>query len=463
MKKAIIAAVLAIIVLCIAPGALGYLAESRSKGWIERLQARVPQMRVIEHEWQRGWFTSRQRLVLEYPLPFAGAGLSRFTVHNHVRHGPVPGLAWPGVARVKSQIEPSGQLAHELREVFGEEAPLEVTTRIGLLGGGTTRIISRGRTLRPGPGDTEVTYDTLRMKVGFDRRLERWALDGRLPRLRVGGEGELGVMEVDRIRFQAEDRRAEGFTYLGDSDFALHIRGIELRRPDGGLVRVADLRHAGGIHTNGQFAQVDFGLGTGAIESDALGRAGVLRVRGSGFDVSLKHLHAPSAEALYRTLATAYASTPGDAPVDPAEVAELPAVALLRELPGNAAVLLAHDPELHLGRIGVETPEGEAVLEGVLRAVGFTAQEFEASGFGRVLDRLQADLTFGISPSLAERLPNGATLVGAALDAGYLVREGGRLVARVSFRDRVLTVNGRAGPLPLLPREPARLAPGDLP
>ena len=58
----------------------------------------------------------------------------------------------------------------------------------------------------------------------------------------------------------------------------------------------------------------------------------------------------------------------------------------------------------------------------------------------------------GASPEqrtkLLEKIPNGATSAGMAVDQGFAKREGENLVSRIEFSKGELTVNGKPLPIP---------------
>ena len=64
----------------------------------------------------------------------------RFTIRNEVWHGPVLGLSGLGIARVKTHLVLSDETQKKIAEIFGPKDPLEIVTRVGFTGGGTTTL-----------------------------------------------------------------------------------------------------------------------------------------------------------------------------------------------------------------------------------------------------------------------------------------------------------------------------------
>jgi hypothetical protein len=109
--------------------------------------------------------------------------------------------------------------------------------------------------------------------------------------------------------------------------------------------------------------------------------------------------------------------------------------------------LLNFDPELSIDRIGVVTPEGEGVVKGVMRLVGVTPADFK-SGSTALLGKIDSDVTIDLAQKLVDKIPNGNTGVGAAIDGGYAKREGDRITSRIEFKQGQLKINGKLLPLP---------------
>jgi uncharacterized protein YdgA (DUF945 family) len=90
----------------------------------------------------------------------------------------------------------------------------------------------------------------------------------------------------------------------------------------------------------------------------------------------------------------------------------------------------------------------------VLRLKGATAEDFQV-GFMALVAKLEADIHIDVAQKLIEKIPSGATTAGAAVDAGYLKREGDNLVSHIEFKQGELKVNGKAQGIPGLGRPPA--------
>lgn len=440
MKKVLAAAIVLAVVVVLGPLAIGRFAEPQLNAVLDRVVAQTPYLRVVDRSWQGGWFTSRQQVVLESAVPVGGVARPRFTLQNSVLHGPVLGLSGFGLARVTSRVELSAPLAATVRELFGDRPALQVSTRVGFTGGGTTVLRSEGRTLRLRDGSSTITYDNMKLAADFSRRLDAYELDGSLPRLEVRGS-DGSVLQFSRLELDARSSRVLGDLY--DTDFDLQLRQLDVAGP-GGELTVRDVRYASEMETRKGFTTVSAQIGAGKVINASSQQLGI-EIKGVDYDFSLRHLHAETVEKMISATRSVYASLPADADAEVLDSAvERGVISPLRD---GLLGLLQHDPELVLEDVGVRTSVGDAKLQGRLKLAGVGEQELQF-GFLGALSKAEADFTFAIAEKLAQRVPTAAMLLQAGIAGEYLQREGDRLVARITYRDGVLSINGRQQGVP---------------
>lgn len=444
MKKAVIAAVVLAAILLLAPNALGRFAESRSDAMLDGVAGYMPYVSIVERDWERGWFTSRQRVTFESNIAGEDGTRPRFTLHNDVLHGPLLGFSGLGAARVKTRIDLPPAVQAEIRKSFGPEPALEVTTRVGFLGGGSTVLRSQGRTASDEEG-AEIRYETVKFKVDFNRDFSRFGIDGRLPRVEIQDASQR--MVFDRMTMEGEADRIDGYQNLYATDFGLRIRELSVTGR-GNDIHMDDVHYEAEVDVDEGWLTAKVRIGSDAVEGAAVETAGVA-IRSVHYDLSLRHLHAQTVDAIYTSMQQMYTRVPFEASAsDPQAVDAAIDESITTPLMQHAATLLAHDPELSLDRIGFTSSDGEAVLKGVVRLVGMSEQDFQFAGLLGALGKLQADLTLEIDEALAAKLPNGAFLSETGVAAGYLLREDGKLVSRIGFDGGALTVNGQTQALP---------------
>jgi len=296
MKKTlIIGALLLAALLLLAPPGLGRFAEQQANVLLDDLSTQVPYVTVVERNWERGWFTSRQTVTLESALPAGGEARPRFTLHNDVLHGPLLGLAGIGAARVKTRIDLPADMQAGIRDTFGPEPALEMTTRVGFLGGGSTVLRSRGRALESFADGEQLTYETARVEVDFSRDLDSYEIDARLPRAEIrGADGAVTVL--DRFTLEGEAERLAGHQHWYDSDFEMRLRGVEAAGPQGTFT-VQDLHYEIDMEKRGELFRMSMEMGSGAVQGPQVEGSG-LEIRRVDYNVSLRRLHAQTLDSL---------------------------------------------------------------------------------------------------------------------------------------------------------------------
>ena len=78
-----------------------------------------------------------------------------------------------------------------------------------------------------------------------------------------------------------------------------------------------------------------------------------------------------------------------------------------------------------------------------------------------MIGKIDADITIEVAQKLVEKIPNGATGAGMAVDQGFAKREGDKIVSRIEFKKGELKVNGKAQGIPGLGAPPPQVAPGE--
>ena len=149
----------------------------------------------------------------------------RFSIRNEVLHGPVLGLSGFGLARVDTHLDLSEKTRKEIAEVFGEKPAMQVRTRVGFFGGGTTTFTSEGRKLNAKDDNIDASYETFKLSVGISRKAKGYDVDGKLPSLviknkdgggfsmtdlTIDGDGEAGHGRPVRRRVRVQGQGNQG-------------------------------------------------------------------------------------------------------------------------------------------------------------------------------------------------------------------------------------------------------------
>ena len=485
MKKWVIAIVVLVVLLAVAPWGVGKVAEKRLDRGLEQLVEAAPYLSVVERKYTPGWFKSEQVVTFEAFGPLMkvlsqkateeavakqaeseGANgdaesaqatadaeapadaaevpevvgelqkAMRFTVRNEVLHGPVLGLAGFGIARVDSHLVLDEKVREALEKVFGSKAWFEVTTRVGFLGGGTTTIKCEGRTIKPQDANAEITWETFKLAVGFSRNLDDYDIDGKWPKVEITDHRDNTQVVMTGMTLDGEGERVRGDLYDGDFTFAVDQLTVVGASKD--KVEIGKIQYVVKSETKGEFTGVGVKLGVGELKSKDVSATGV-EIKEAHYDVSVRRLHAETLEKVLAEIKAMYAK-PLTSTFEAPEIMFAP-------LMERGLELLKYDPEFVIDRIGFATADGDGYIKGVVTLKGATAEDFGA-GSMRLIGKIHADITIDVSEKMIQKFPNGSTGAGAAVDAGYVKREGERLICKIVYANGELTVNGKPQAIP---------------
>src|SRR3984957_4639002 len=148
MRKIGIAVIAALVLLYPLPAWLmGFVIEKRIDAAYDQVREKAPFASVIEHRFQRGWYTSQEDVTIELLHDLAApaapsAAPFRITIHSVLHHGPICGWNCVGAARVESHLVFSGPLQSAIAKLFGSLEPLSLRSRMGFFGGGSATLSS---------------------------------------------------------------------------------------------------------------------------------------------------------------------------------------------------------------------------------------------------------------------------------------------------------------------------------
>jgi uncharacterized protein YdgA (DUF945 family) len=501
MKKIVTLVVVLLVLLVAAPWAIGRLAEKRVNDGLDKLVQEAPYLTIVERKWTGGWFRSEQEVTFEVfgawidamnpkkvmeaakaelpvesaetpvtaedelaqrklsalpgeaapeveaaappaPLPTPEPDVAkpaeriRFTLRNEILHGPVLWPASLGLARVNTRLVLSDQVRQELVKFFGTDEPVRVSHRVGFFGGGSTRLFGDGRTVNLNEGGV-LEYDDFEVEVDYSGNFDDVDMDGSWAKLEFTEKAKGERLEVRGMSLDGDSERIVGDLY--DSDFEFEIDQVLFVGADKMETTVDDVHYNVDTSHKDGFLDLSARFGSGRIRNPAFEEL-QLDLRQVNYDFTARHLHIETLQKLIETIKAAYAS-----PMN--SVGDLDA-AVMAPMKQHGVALLKYDPEFVIDRIGILTAEGEAVIKGVVRLQGLTEADLALLEMGRVIDKVVADLTIEVAQPLLEKIPNGATGAGLAVDQGFAKRDGDKLVSRIEFKNGELQVNGKPLPIP---------------
>lgn len=434
MKRGITVVVVMALLLVGAPWVIGNVAEDRINRGLDALVEAAPYLGIVERKYTQGWFRSEQEVTFEVlagaTRPFAVP--QRFTVRDEILHGPVLGLSGFGLARVNSSLDLDPQTRHELAELFGSEDPLNVSTRVGFFGGGTTTISSEARDIRVANGGT-LSWDDLEIDVSYSGNFDSIGIKGDWPRFEGHNPKTKSHLKLDDLVFDASSERVKGHLYQTDAE--LSIDGLSIEGADLPPTTLKDMQFVVDSEDDGDFMSVATRFGTGPITGGLVQPKGV-EFTATHFDFTLRRLHTDTLASISNAIAESY---------------RRPAVAAV--LPDEMLALLKHDPELLIDRIGFETRDGAAYLKGAIRLKGVDEKDLKMGALS-LIARLDADLRFEAPQKVIESLNGGRDAMRGAVDGGYARLEGDKVVSHVEFHAGELKINDKVQGIPGLGAPP---------
>jgi uncharacterized protein YdgA (DUF945 family) len=501
MKKIVIVAVVLVLVLVAGPWAIGRLAEKRVNEGLDKMLQQAPYLTIVERKWTGGWFRSEQEVTFEIfagwldalsrkpavetdnaavesgetpeeelarrqqsavpgteaavedPAPeevpaAAQAGPEavkpiRFTVRNEILHGPVLWPASLGLARVNSKLVLSEEIRNKLVETFGTDEPMRISSRVGFFGGGSTRFYGEGRKLEFKDKGGVMNYDDFEVEVGYSKSLEDFEMEGSWDKFEYTDNNSGEALVFSGMSLEGESERIVGDLFETDAEFK--IEKMLFTGGDKTETGIEDVHYVVDTSHKDGFIDMSARFGSGKVSNPAFEQQ-QLEVKEIHYDFTVRHLHVETLDKLMTALKASYAQ-----PV--ATAADVDA-AILTPLQEHGMALLKHDPELAIDRIGIVTADGDGVIKGVLRLEGVTEADFPLA-MGGLVNKLVADINIAVAQKLLEKLPNGATGAGMAVDQGFAKREADQLVSRIEFSKGELRVNGKPLPIPGLGGPPA--------
>ncbi len=506
MKKLVIAVVILVLLLGVAPWGIGRIAEGRLNKGLDKMVAQMPYVTVVERKWTGGWFRSEQEVTFELfgawlkgfkdatqtsaanapasdgvvamkvadeapqdPMPGAtpqteeGAAAPpvesegessdkplfpaslRFTIKNEILHGPVLWTSGIGLAEVRSKIVLTEEIRKKLLEEIGTDDPVNVKTRVGFFGGGTTTFYGDGRTVKPKGGKETVSWEDFKLAVDYSGDVDNFGMKGKQPRIEITNAGDGTHVLIRDVALELESERIVGDLY--DTDMQITVAEVSGNGADKKVFSMEGLHYLIDTDMKGEFIDIAAKLGTGEFKSADFDQIG-LKLKEVHYDFSVHRLHAATLDKLSATLKQVYGN-----PLPVSSPTEVEA-AILQPLKSDAISLFKHDPEIGIDRFGIVTAEGEGFIKGLIKFKGVNEADF--ANPMSILGKIDADFTVEVPQKMMEKFPNGATMAGAAVDSGYMKREGDKLICKLTYKAGALTVNGKPQALPFGPPPPGQ-------
>ena len=456
MKKILITVAVLLLLYPVAVWLLGFAIEQRIESLADQGQLIVPQLRLVQksrhgvltsdedssyelgptlkitRHYHRGWYNSVDEATVEMSsanldaLPALRPAVAttvsggsehtpvRFSLRTVIHHGPICGSKCFALAGTETHVSFTGALQASLTQLFGNEEPITIRTRLSFLGGGSATMSSPAFEHAQVSQDTRLSWGGLDSTMHYGARQDWYDITAKAPSLRL--EGPKGTLQIDDMSFDVRSKRLLRTLYEGDS--RMEMKRLSVTGSDKAQqVTVNDLLFVNNSHAQDGFMSASYQLGAGPIVTQPL------MLSSAHMDLTWKHLGLESLEAV--TVAMRAAGQEQNASATPAARAQRMMASLKQPL----KALLLEQPEMDVDRLSVASAQGQGLVTGVIRLVGVGAADFETPAL--LLRKLDVRLDIAIDEAFLSSMPglgaNALTQLQPMIDQGYIMRANGAL------------------------------------
>ena len=432
MKKWLVAVlvVLALLVL-VAPGIVGRLAEQNIEENIDWAESDSPGVNIRTESFERGWFTSvgRHRVVLEggqfaeisseYRDATGNPELPSLLINTDMDHGPLPGgTLSPGLANTVStfQVDPgNGELI---------DIPGTLISKVGLAGDShSTLLLEAGShefedaTIEWQGVDMNIISNPGPGMVSVDGAIKPWTIT----------DGESSV-NFGATTIKANQVRSDYGFSVGTVDIEMgKIEMIE----DGAPFSIDGMSLNAKSSMNGDRVNAQYAIAMNTMTIPVVGDV--------SFDVdfNLEGVDATAAGAIGAALKNAQSSA------DP----EAALANLYPEIEDDVGVLLGKGFSMSLDKFNISLPQGT-----VASTFEINLPENDAAGpvdWGSVLLQMSGKLDVRIPGAIYQMAAMMSPEAGQMIAMGILVEDGDDYVLSAEYAQGLFNVNGAPMPIPL--------------
>lgn len=432
MKKWLVAVlvVLALLVL-IAPGIVGRLAERNIEENIDWAESDSPNVSIRTESFDRGWFTSvgvhRVELsggqfveaAAEYRSSTGNPDLPSLVITTELDHGPLPGGSMsPGLANTVStfQVDPGNG------ELF--DIPGNLTSKVGLAGDSDSRLLLESGSFQrenvtiewqgadvsivsnPGPGMVSATGE-----------IEPWSVT----------DGASGV-SFGPISVAADQVR---------SDYGFSVGTVEMQMgkievlENGAPFSIGSVSLTAESSVDGDRVSADSSFALNTMTVPVVGDVSI------SVDVNIEGADAASAAAIGTALQEAQSAADPDAALEN----------IYPQIEDDLGVLFARGFSMNLGKMDITLPQGV-----VATTLEISIPENDAAGpvdWGSVVLQMTGKLDMRIPGAIYQMAAMMSPEAQQAVAMGILIPDGDDFVLSAEYAQGLFNVNGTPMPIPL--------------
>jgi uncharacterized protein YdgA (DUF945 family) len=440
--KWIVGVVVLVGVYLAATAATGMVAHRRVAEFTDHITRQSNGLlRVAETKSSRGFFRSVEDVTFEVGGPFAmmAGALSdtmsapKFTVHNVIHHGPLPGLRTIGVARVESTLVMDDATRQQLIKTLGTDKPVELYVTLGLRGQTRLEINSPEINAQAEDG-TNFAWKGMKSHIEYSWDFEDVTASASLPGASITTK-DGSTVTFDNIAMEGDFSTWLETLYVGDGSFKVADIAVTPRASQTPF-HVKEASYLVKATADGDYYNVGIQTGAASFESTPTS------LQDLHFELGVNHLHGPTTAALYKY---AQDMSAGIQNKDPTQQPMS-----FMEVQDKVSTLLQHDPELVIERLSFGTEHGDFKVSARAKLTGVTAEDTKGFNGMQLLNKLTASADISVAQSLIDNWPAGNLSSPGNQEQlkqmeaqGYLVRKGDRLEAHIEFANGALTANGK--------------------
>jgi uncharacterized protein YdgA (DUF945 family) len=425
----VVLVLLALLVL-LAPGIVGRMAEQNIAQNIEWAESDNPGITIETEQFDRGWFTSegRHRIVVDagqfrevaddYADATGNAELPSLVIDTRLAHGPLPGGSGsPGLATTEStfKIDPgNGELI---------DVPGRMTSRVSLSGDTDGQLAIDSGSFED--DDNTVSWQGADMLFQSNPSTGDFTVEGEIRPWKITGED--GAADFGALAITADQVR---------SDFGFNVGTIDMQMGEIVLADASSTVTIGGASFTADTEIADDRVsGTSAFTIDAV-TVPAFGEMSYAMEITVRDADA----AAIHTIAEALEDTQNAA--DP----EAALANIYSEIEPDLETLVGRGFSISIDRLDVTLPQGV-----VATRMDVTVPESDAQAFdwGSVLLNTTATLDLRVPAAVYQMAAMMSPEAGSLVSMGFLRQEGDEFVMEAEYAQGLINVNGAPLPMPI--------------
>lgn len=425
----VVLVILALLVL-IAPGIVGRIAERNISENIEWAETEAVGVTIETEQFERGWFTSegRHRVVFEggrfaevseaYQDATGNNELPSLVIDTTLAHGPLPGGSLsPGIANTVStfHVDPgNGELI---------EIPGQLTSNVGLDGSSDSHLL-----LEPSSytvEGVELEWQGTDLDINSNPGTGVVLVDGEIKSFGLTADGT--TVSVGPIAITADQVRS-GFGYnIGTVEMQMGAINVQ---DDASGVSIASMTLTADSRIDDARLTVDSGFEMSGMTIPAFGEIDF------GMDIDLNSMDAAAVGAISDALQEAQSAA------DP----EAALAAVYSDIEGDIQTLFSRGFSIYVGKLDISLPQGVVATTFEMDVPESGAASFD---WGTIILNTTATLNMRIPAAIYEMAAMMNAQAGSLVAMGILKQDGDDYVIEAEYAQGLFNVNGAPMPIPI--------------